>query len=198
MFEPYTATLEIPPRLYKTVESRPINLEGLKKFSSWIENNNWIQLYKAKGVDKKAELLQNLLVSKYQECFPVKILKISCEDKPWVTSDIKKLDRKRKREFSKHHKSELWKKLDEEFLEKCKKAKAKYYSCIVSNLKESNPGKWHSNVKRMSGKNPEQSLNIQIDQLNGYSDLDQANIIAEHYVKISNLYDPVNEDDFSD
>ena len=196
LFEPYTATLEIPPRVYKTVESRPINFEGLMKFSTWVENHNWVDLYKCQGVDKKAELLQNLLVEKYLECFPVKICKVSCEDKPWITSDIKKLDRKRKREFSKHHKSELWKKLDSKFVEKCKKAKDKYYSNIVSDLKESNPGQWHSKVKRMSGNHPEQSKNIQIDQLNGYSDKDQSNIIADHYAKISNQYDPVSEDDF--
>ena len=198
LFEPYTASLDIPPRVYKTVASRPINFEGLKKFSTWIENHNWVNLYKCQGVDEKAELLQNLLVEKYLECFPLKISKVSCDDKPWVTSDIKLLDRRRKREFSKHHKSELWKKLDIDFSRKCQKAKEKYYSSIVSDLKESNPGQWHSKVKRMSGNNPELSQNIQIDQLIGYSDQEQANIIAEHYANISNQYEPVKEDDFPD
>ena len=69
LFEPYTATLEIPPRVYKTVETRPINFEGLKKFSTWVEKHIWVDLYKCKGVDRKAELLQNLLVEKYLEFF---------------------------------------------------------------------------------------------------------------------------------
>ena len=43
----------------------------------------------------------------------------------------------------------------------------------------------------MSGNNPELSQNIQIDQLIGYSDQEQANIIAEHYANISNQYEPV-------
>ena len=132
LFEPYTASLEIPPRSYRTVKTRPINFEGLKKFSIWVENCNWIDFYKCKGVDKKAELLQNILVQKYEDCFPIKVLKISCEDKPWITSDLKALDRKRKREFSKHYKSDYWKKLNQEFLDKCKSAKQKYYDNIVS------------------------------------------------------------------
>ena len=196
LFEPYTATLEIPPRVYKNVKSRPVNFEGLKKFSNWVENYNWIELYKCEGVDKKVQLFQDTLVNKYEECFPETTLKISSEDKPWITSDIKKLDRKRKREFSRHCKSKLWKKLNQEFLEKCKVTKQKYYSSMVSDLKESNPGKWHSKVKRMSGKNSEQTQNIQIDQLVGLSNQEQANIIASHYASISNQYEPVDKDDF--
>ena len=69
---------------------------------------------------------------------------------------------------------------------------------MVSDLKESNPGKWHSKVKRMSGKNSDQSQNIQIDQLIGCSNQDQADIIANHYASISNQYDPVQKDDFPD
>ena len=67
---------------------------------------------------------------------------------------------------------------------------------MVSDLKESNPGKWHSKVKRTSGKNSEQTQNIQIDQLVGLSNQEQANIIASHYASISNQYEPVDKDDF--
>ena len=89
------------------MKSRPVNFEGLKKFSNWVENHNWIELYKCEGVDKKVQLFQDTLVKKYEECFYETTFKISCEDKPWITSGLKKLDRKRKREFSRHCKSEL-------------------------------------------------------------------------------------------
>ena len=122
-------------------------------------------------------------------------MKISCEDKPWFTLELKKLDRKRKREFSKHYKSDLWTNLNEEFLEKCSKAKEYYYNNMVSDLKESNPGKWHSKLKRMSGQDSRQD-NILVGELSGYSNQKQADMIAEHYSAISNQYDPINEDDF--
>ena len=91
----------------------------MKKFSTWEEHHNWIELYKCEGIDRKVQIFQDTLVKKYEECFPVTTLKISCEDKPWITADLKKLDRKRKREFSRHFKSEHWKRLNKEFLEKC-------------------------------------------------------------------------------
>ena len=62
---------------------------------------------------------------------------------------------------------------------------------MVSDLKESNPGKWHSKLKRMSGKESGRQQNILVDELSGYSDQEQANMIAEHYASISNQYDAI-------
>ena len=196
LMEPITATLQIQPRVYKTIETRPINFEGLQKFANWVENCSWADLYKCKDSNMKAEMFQTTLLEKYQECFPVKIVKISCEDKPWFSLKLKILDKRRKKEFAKNYKSDLWTKLNDEFLQKCSKAKESYYNNMVSDLKESNPGKWHSKLKRMSGKESGRQQNILVDELSGYSDQEQANMIAEHYASISNQYDAITADDF--
>ena len=69
---------------------------------------------------------------------------------------------------------------------------------MVSDLKESDPGKWHSKLKRMSGQDNSRQDNILLDELSGYSDQIQADMIAEHYAKISNQYEQIREDDFSE
>jgi hypothetical protein len=56
------------------------------------------------------------------------------DDDPWVTQEIKDLDRKKKREFFKHHKSEKWQDLNERFEQKCETAKEHYYENIVKDL----------------------------------------------------------------
>ena len=142
--------------------------------------------------------MQNLLVEKYYECFPMKILKLSDDDKPWFSQELKKLGRMRKREYSRHNKSSLWEKLNSEFLQKCKIEKERYYKNIVEDLKESEPGKWHSKLKRMTGQDKLKSQNILIEELLGCSDQEQADIIAEHYSEISNQYDEINPDDFTE
>jgi hypothetical protein len=196
VMEPITATLQIQPRSYRTIESRPINFAGLKKYSHWIENCNWTDLYKCEDPNVKAQMFQNILLTKFQECFPIKIFKISCDDQPWISSELKEIDRKRKREFSKNQQSDLWTKLDEIFTEKCEIAKEKYYTNMVSDLKESNPGKWHSKLKRMSGQETGGQQNILVDELTGYSDQAQADRIANHYAEISNQYDAIKNEDF--
>ena len=51
--------------MYKTVTSRPINYEGLKKFSNWVEYHNWIEMYKCEEIDEKVQIFQDTLVKKY-------------------------------------------------------------------------------------------------------------------------------------
>ena len=186
----------LQPRVYKTLTNRPINFPGLQKFAQWVETCSWTDIYKCEDPNMKAEIFQNLLLNKYYECFPEKVMKICCEDKPWFTADLKSLDRKRKREFSKHYKSELWVKLNNQFIEKCSKAKEKYYKNMVSDLKESNPGKWHSKLKRMSGQENGRQDKIQLEEISVYSDQTQADMIAEHYADISNQYEQIKKDDF--
>ena len=140
VMEPITNTLQIKPRVYRTIETRPINHAGLQNFSSWVENCNWADLYRCDDPNMEATMFQNILLEKYHECFPVRIMKISCDDKPWFSSELKDIDRRRKREFSKNYKSDLWRNLEEMFNEKCSIAKEKSHITIVSDLKESNPG----------------------------------------------------------
>ena len=143
-------------------------------------------------------MFQNTLLSKYLECFPIKIVRVSCDDKPWFSPQLKSDNRKLKRIFFKEGRSNRWTNLKAEFLERCERAKKSYYTNIVSDLKESNPGQWHSKVKRMSGQNTDKVRNIMVDELRAYSDQEQADKIAEHYAKVSNQYDPVEVDDFPD
>ena len=143
-----------------------------------------------------AELFQNVLMENYHRYFPTKSLKVCSEDRPWISADLKKLERRVKREFSKHKQSQKWSKLNEDFLAKCSVEKEKYYENMVSELKTSNPGKWYSKLKRMSGQSDGNNQNILVDELIGLSNQEQAERIAQHYSQISNQYEPVLESDF--
>ena len=131
-------------------------------------------------------------------CFATKTIRVCEDDKPWFSADLKKLDRQVKREFLKNKNSLKWETLNLDFQNKCSKEKQRYYDNIVSDLKTSNPSKWYSKVKRMAGQNVDNKGNIMVDELIGLSDQDQAEVIADHYSAISNLYDPLDYNDFSD
>ena len=86
-------------------------------------------------------------------------------------------------------------KLNAAFLAKAEEEKRNYYSNIVSDLKTSNVSQWFSKVKRMSGQEDDRS-DYTVDELEGLSDQQQADKIADHYAGISQLYQPVTNADF--
>ena len=88
-----------------------------------------------KTIDKKAEYFQRVLVNKYHEFFPSKTYKFSQDDKPWFSTKLKGLERKKKREYQKNHKSQKYCDLKNEYDDCLKKEKAKYYKNIVMDLK---------------------------------------------------------------
>ena len=123
-------------------------------------------------------------------------MKVCDEDQAWISKGVKRLDRLRKREFYEHKRSDKWMKLNQQFEEKCKEEKRKYYENIVSDLKSSNISQWYSKVKRMAGQDHHSSDDMVVDELSGLTDLEQAEKIADHYASISNLYEPLKNEDF--
>ena len=194
---PLLSALDIKPRSYRTIHTRPINQSGIDRFGQWITSYNWHSVYRCTDLHNKAELLQDILMSKYYECFPLKTIKLCDDDDPWVTSMVKQLDRAQRREFYKNQKSDKWVKLNTEYLKLCEKEKERYANNIVLDLKTSNPSKWYSKLKRMSGQNKTDDA-TNVTELDGIYDELQAEIIADHYAGISNQFEPIQKEDFKD
>ena len=108
MMRPISSTYDIPPRVYRTVYTRPYTEAGIRAFGNWIKNCRWLKIYTSSDAHKKAQIFQQTLLQAYEECFPIKSFKISNDDCPWMTKSLKKLDRLRKREFYKNTKSLKW------------------------------------------------------------------------------------------
>ena len=195
---PVSSELECPPRVYRTVQYRPLTDSGFIIYEKWLAEQTWAEIYAEKNCHKKAEIFQKKLLEKFEETFPIKTIKVCDEDKPWFSKSLKVLDRKRKREFLKNGKSEKWEILNQRFLVKVEDEKSNYYSKIVKNLKETNPSKWYSKVKRMTGKVTNSEENHNIEELLGKNDFDQREAIANHYATISQEYKSIKTDDFKD
>ena len=198
LMRPISSILECPPRQYVTVEYRPLTDSGMVEYGQWLGEQTWGRLYAETDCHKKAEVLQEMLMEKFYAIFPKKSMKISPEDKPWFSKSLKLLDRRRKREFYKNYKSLKWKMLNEEFQQKCEYEKSKYYANIVHDLKVSNPGKWYSKVKRMTGQGTSQDNSTTIAELSGLDGSQEMEVIADHYARVSNEYEPIKDDHFGE
>ena len=195
LMNPISAQIICPPRNIRHIQCRPLPQSGINKLGNWIQQQTWREIFECKDAHAKARVLQKMLLDKLNECLPVKMLRISSDDKAWINKELKDLDRKCKREYQKHQKSEKWRNLHAIFKLKCKEAKEKYYKNTVHDLKTSNISQWYSKVKRMGGLRQDEQDQIFIDELSGLDKPQQAEKIAKHYAKISNEYKHLKTED---
>ena len=83
---------------------------------------------------------------------------------------------KEKREFYKNKKSGKWQYLNDKFIEKAEYEKEQYYKNIVDDLKTSNPSKWYSKVKRMSGTENNGTTDTHVEEPIDLTNIQQAEV----------------------
>ena len=177
-------------KVYKEVSYRPLPESGLLLFGNWLKSQSWDTVSMSETAHEKAKNLQNLLLEGIDNFLPVKNVRI-------YNQKLKNIDRRQKREYNKHKKSEKWNKLNEIYLEKCAEEKEKYYKNIVEDLKTSQPGMWYSKLKRMSSHNQAQSEMPTVQSFLGIPDQIQGEKIADQFSEISHLYEPLKTEDIS-
>ena len=126
----------------RKIKIRPFPESGMKKMTQWFIDETFETVYSAVSAHKKAEIFQHMLLKKLDEFFPLKERKINSDDQPWISFQVKKLDRKRKREYKKNRRSEKWKALNKLFKKEVKIAKNDFYKSKIAHLKEQKPSKY--------------------------------------------------------
>ena len=180
---------------YRTVKYRPVTESGLKHFGDWLETQTWSEILESETAHVKAERFQSMLIAQLDISLPEKVIKINENDKPWVNQKIKKLDRKCKREYSKHKKSKKWKFLKEILEEEIIQAKENYYENIVEDLKVSDVGKWYSKLKRMSCDEKNRADDVYVESIASFPMKAQAEMIADRFAEVSNEYESLKYED---
>ena len=175
-------------RSYTTVTVRPIHSSGLELLRQWFGEQKWSQNLKTKSVDKKTELLQNQVMSALNKFLPQKQIKVASDDEPWYTKTLKKLDRRRRREYNKNRRSAKYISLSQLYKEKLSKAKKKYKINMIDNIKQASPGTWYSKLKRISRVDQGKSEVLQVEEISHLNDQQQAEMIADQQSEISNSY----------
>ena len=114
-------------RITQKIEIRPVTEAGIQQMKNWLSGEDWKTVSNAKTSNDKANTFQDIMVTKYKEFFPIKIIKVTNDDQPWISQKLKQLDRKQKRIYNKNQRSEAWKLLDKKFKKEVKSAKADFY-----------------------------------------------------------------------
>ena len=63
LMKPINALNNKSSRTHREIKVRPLPASGLKKFEHWIQNEDWADIMDEELVDKKAEILQNIILT---------------------------------------------------------------------------------------------------------------------------------------
>ena len=105
VMKPINSINNNPARSLHSVTFIPLPKSGISRMGDWITKFNFEEIYKAENAYDKAELLQKNLLTQLNKFFPEKTSTFSSDDQPWIDIELKSLDRRKKREYSKNGKT---------------------------------------------------------------------------------------------
>ena len=179
-------------RKKKTIITRPLPDSQVAKFEKAIIHNNWDELFSNKTMDQKVNSFHHFLRSNLDNFFPEKMTKMSNLDKDWMSPELKQLHRAMQREFLKNRKSKKHKKLKSKYKKLKRKTVKNVYSNFVTDLKQTDPGKWYKMAKQIGAVDKMSGGDITVESLDNLDNAQCSQKIAEHFAAISNEYSPVD------
>ena len=177
----------------KTRTIRPTPQSKIEDFGKEITTHTWSDVLQAESVDEKTSLFHNYILHLLNKHFPEKKVNMSSLDKKWMSPTLKTLHRRMQREFFKHNKRKKWRKLKSSYKKLKRKSVKSYFSNFVNELKATNPGKWYGMAKKIGAVNQMTQGDIQVEALDGLTNKESAQAIAEHFASVSNQYLPVDK-----
>ena len=195
---PLSSNNQCQSKQYKTIQFRPLPQDGIDRFGEWIKTENWNCLNEEMSPTEHVKVMETNFMDKLDKFLPQKQLKISSHEKPWINFELKYLDRRKKREYTKHGRSDKFVHLQQKFDKKFEEATKRYLNKNVSELKMSNPGKAYKILKKM-GAHPgdcddEGSFTLQNHIDANLSTEESIEQIANFFAEISQEYPPLNPD----
>ena len=115
----YTADQD---REVRSRTTRPMPESGVEAFIRGLEGETWSTVMKEDCPTKQEDEFQRILLQHLNLHLPTKTVRFRPQDKPFITKELKIIDRKRKREYRKHGKSQKYLNLDSLFEKKYRKA----------------------------------------------------------------------------
>ena len=123
-------------REYTVRTSQPFPQSGLAEFGAWLHTVRWdAELTDDCSSTEMALRLEERLRDKVKDVFPIKSVRVSNEDKPFFSAELKKLDRYVKKEYRQKGKSTKYLRLKTAYDSKYRKAAAFYIKVHFAMLK---------------------------------------------------------------
>ena len=98
---PHTDRYTPASRNFKTIKYRPLPESSLNKFGEWIVAEDWNSIKDDLLPTEQVIAFEKLVLEKLDKFCPEKSMRISSQDKAWITAELKTIDRQNNREYIK-------------------------------------------------------------------------------------------------
>ena len=151
----------------------------------------WGSVLETDNIEEKIINFHNYIRILLDQYLPEKKVFMSISDKCWMTPELKQCLRKVQRERLKNGKSQLFKELWSKFRRKKRLAIKHFNSKNFKELKNTDPSKWYSMLKKMGGLEIQGGM-LKIDSLQGLTDSQCAEAVAKSFAAISQQYEKLD------
>ena len=87
---------------YREKTTRPLPDSGVRLFGRMMISESWDDILEDDTSSQQDDVLQIILTKMLDETCPTKTVRLGITDKPFVTKELKILDRQRRREYRRH------------------------------------------------------------------------------------------------
>ena len=193
---PHTDRYTPAMRNYRTIKYRPLPESSVRQFGEWIVMEDWDNIKDNMSSTQMSVVFEQLLGNKLNQFCPEKEVKLSSQDKPFITSELKKIDRLKNREYTKRGKTQKYKDLEKKFQLKYKMEAEKYLSKNLGALKSTKPGQAYSILKRMGAQPGDcidsNTFTLPSHETDNLTEEQSAERIATHFAEISQQFPPLD------
>ena len=178
---------------------RPLPESGISEFGKWICSEDWQEIKGDLNPTEQVGVFENLVKNKLDLILPQKCVKVNpFVDKPYITAELKILDRQIKREYKKKCKSAKYIRMKKLYDEKLRNAAIAYLEKHVKSIKEDDPGKAYRSLRKMASQPgdcaEDDSFELQSHLEDNLSAEESIEKIANHFSKISQEFPPLQID----
>ena len=177
---------------YKERTTRPLPDLGIRKFGQAMMSEGWEEVKSEDSPSQQDEALHAVLARILERALPVKKVRLRSTDKPYITQEIKTIDRRRRREYDKIGKSAKYLDSKKIFDQKLKAANQSYLNKNVRSLMDTQPGKAYNVLKRLGAQPGDSrdsgSFEIPEHVRLGLTAAQSADRIAQRFADISQEY----------
>ena len=178
---------------YSTRVVRPLPDSGIREFGQWVVCEEWSRLTDRLTPTQQVEMFEKMVQDKIDVILPQKTIKFAKNfDKPFITAELKKLDRQKKRQYRKNSESAKYLDLLSQFKTKYEAAAEAYLEKNVRSLKKDDPGKAYATLKRMGAQpgdcSDEGSFTLISHMEDNLTTAESTERIAQHFANISQEY----------
>ena len=193
---PHTDRYTRPVRNYKIIKYRPLPESSVRRFGEWMVSESWNTVCLEKSPTEQARVFEKLLNEKLDQYCPEKEMKISSKDKPFINAELKKIDRRKKREYQKRGKTQKFSFLKKQFDSKYREAAEKYLNKHMDELRVAKPGQAFSVLKRLGAQpgdcTDSNTFSLPVHESESLAPQECAERIAQHFATISQEFPPVS------